>query len=250
MVERGEQIEKHGVIFALWDGEKIQLEERKKIGGKFFGYILVPGGAVEEGETLKEALFREVGEEYGVKALSYRKIGIYPNIEDNGILNVRHLYLVTKCIVQLPFSKYVDSHDDKVKWLMIGTFLIGMVPFIYIFARSISFIYVAQVIYGIGSGLAFPTWLGLWTSHLDKKHESFEWSLYSTLTGLGTAVTASIGAVIAQYIGFIYTFALVGIMSLIGCFILFGLEKKKDKLDRINISHYHKIIKMGYKRHH
>ncbi|MBS3135234.1 MFS transporter [Candidatus Woesearchaeota archaeon] len=160
------------------------------------------------------------------------------------------LFLITKSIVQLPFSKYVDSHDDKVKWLMIGTFLIGMVPFIYIFARSISFIYVAQVIYGIGSGLAFPTWLGLWTSHLDKKHESFEWSLYSTLTGLGTAVTASIGAVIAQYIGFIYTFALVGIMSLIGCFILFGLEKKKDKLDRINISHYHKIIKMGYKRHH
>src|SRR3989338_11595327 len=58
------------------------------------------------------------------------------------------LFLITKSIVQLPFSKYVDSHDDKVKWLMIGTFLIGMVPFIYIFARSISFIYVAQVIYG------------------------------------------------------------------------------------------------------
>jgi len=112
MAERREQIEKHGVIFALWDGEKIQLEERKKIGGKFFGYILVPGGAVEEGETLKEALFREVGEEYGVKALSYRKIGVYPNIEDNGILNVRHLYLVTKWKGNLSNPENTNGHIE------------------------------------------------------------------------------------------------------------------------------------------
>ena len=112
------------------------------------------------------------------------------------------LFLVTKCLIQLPFSRYVDKHDEKVKWLILGTILIATVPFVYIFAKDIKLIYFAQIIFGIGSGLAYPTWLGLWSIHLDKDHESFEWALYSTLTGLGTAATAGIGAAIAQFIGF------------------------------------------------
>jgi len=159
------------------------------------------------------------------------------------------LFLVTKCLVQLPFSKYVDKHDDKVKWLIVGAFLVALVPFIYIFAHSIQSIYLAQVLQGIGSGLAYPTWLGLWSTHLDKKHESFEWSLYSTLTGLGTAATAAIGGAIAEFVGFSYTFALVGIMSLVGAFILFGLEKKEFSLKKIPIRHYHQRRHI-HKRHH
>jgi MFS family permease len=139
------------------------------------------------------------------------------------------LFLLTKCIIQLPFSKYVDTHDKKVNWLILGTFIIALVPFIYILANHIYFIYFAQILYGIGSGLAYPTWLGLWSTHLDKKHESFEWSLYSSLTGIGTAITAAIGALIAEFIGFVYTFLLVGIMALTGCFILFYLENKRKE---------------------
>lgn len=154
------------------------------------------------------------------------------------------LFIVTKCAVQLPFSKYVDMHKDKVKWLVIGAFLTAIVPFIYIFAENMSVIYIAQIIYGIGSGLVYPTWLGLWSTHLDKKHESFEWSLYSTITGLGTALAAAIGAAIAEYIGFNYTFVLVGIMSLIGCGILLNLERKNAILKKIGIETYHRKRKI------
>ncbi len=160
------------------------------------------------------------------------------------------LFLITKCIIQLPFSRYVDSHEDKVKWLIAGTFLIALVPFIYILSPSINYIYIAQIIHGIGSGLAYPTWLGLWSTHLDKRHESFEWSLYSTLTGLGTAVTAALGAAVAQFIGFAYTFTFGGIMALAGCLLLFGLEKKRAKVEKVKLTHYHKKRKMVDKMHH
>jgi DHA1 family quinolone resistance protein-like MFS transporter len=152
------------------------------------------------------------------------------------------LFLVTKCAVQLPFSRYVDRHEDKVKWLVVGTLIISAVPFIYIFAKHIYMIYFAEILYGFGSGLAYPTWLGLWSTNLDKKQESFEWSLYSTLTGLGTAATAAIGAAIAEFIGFTYTFIIVGIMSLLGCFILFGLERKKEKLEKVRYRYHKKEI--------
>lgn len=158
------------------------------------------------------------------------------------------LFLITKCTVQLPFSRYVDKHEDKVKWLLAGTCLVALVPFIYVFAKDVKMIYIAQILHGIGSGFAYPTWLGLWSTHLDRTHESFEWSLYSTLTGIGTAATAAIGAAIAEFIGFTYTFILVGAMTLLGCCILLGLEKKEQVLAKIKFIHYHnkrKLVSKG-----
>lgn len=138
------------------------------------------------------------------------------------------IFFITKSVIQLPFSRYVDTHDSKIKWLIVGSLLIALVPFIYIFASDIYYIYLAQFIYGIGSGLAYPTWLGLWSTHLDKNHESFEWSLYSTTIGIGTAAAASIGAALSDFVGFQFTFAVVGIMSLAGCIVLYVLEKQRN----------------------
>ena len=160
------------------------------------------------------------------------------------------LFLITKSVIQLPFSKYVDRHDDKVKWLIVGLFLITLVPFIYLFAKNVQWIYIAQIIHGIGSGLAYPTWLGLWSTHLDKKHESYEWSLYSTLTGIGTAITAAVGAAIAEFFGFAFTLMFAGLMSAFGWAVLFGLEKKEEKLDKVHIMHYHRKAKMIHRKHH
>ena len=159
------------------------------------------------------------------------------------------IFLLVKSVIQLPFSKYVDSHSykERLRWLIIGSFLVSMVPFIYIFSKHIYLIFLAQVVYGLGSGLAYPTWLGLWSTHLDKKKESFEWSLYSTMTGLGTALTAAIGAALAQFVGFNFTFLFVGVLSLIGCMMLFEIDRRKNKLEVLFASNYNKKRKLVHK---
>jgi len=142
------------------------------------------------------------------------------------------LFLLVKSLVQLPFSRNVDKMTDvaRGRWLLLGTLLIATVPFIYIFSSSITFIYLAQVLHGAGSGLAYSAWLGIWSTHLDKGRESYEWSLYSTMVGIGTAVSAFIGGFVAQYIGFQLTFALVGVFAIIGCGFLFVLLRQKKNL--------------------
>ena len=160
------------------------------------------------------------------------------------------LFLITKSVVQLPFSRYVDKHDHKVRWLIVGTLIITTIPFLYIFLNDIKYIYLVQMLHGIGSGLAYPTWLGLWSTNLDRKHESFEWSLYSTLSGIGTSITGIVGAAIAEYLGFKFTFALVGFMSLLGSLILLGLEKKKEKLKTTTLKHYHTKRKLVNRKNH
>lgn len=159
------------------------------------------------------------------------------------------LFLLTKCCVQLPFSRYVDKHEDKVKWLIVGMLLLSVIPFIYIFTKDVKYIYCAQILHGLASGLAYPTWLGLWSVNLDKGNESFEWSLYSTLTGLGTALTAAVGAAIAEIMGFTYTFIIVGLMALLGCSVLFFMEAKKEKSAKISLARYLKMRKHSHQKH-
>ena len=134
------------------------------------------------------------------------------------------LFLVTKSLVQLPFSRYIDNSKKKTRWLIVGTALIAAVPVMYIFIDNIYQVYLAETLYGIGSGLAYPTWVGLWSLNLNPGKESFEWSVYSTSTGLGTAATAAAGAALASFAGFTATFILTGLLCLLGCGILLMLD--------------------------
>lgn len=139
------------------------------------------------------------------------------------------LFWIVKSLFQLPVSKYVDKHgfNYSIKLLIGSTFFISLVPILYIFSKHINLIFLAQIIHGLASGLAYPAWLGIWSTHLDKGKESYEWSMYSTLVSVGTAISGAIGAAVAEFIGFTMTFILVGLVSLVGCLILINLTKKK-----------------------
>jgi len=157
------------------------------------------------------------------------------------------LYLLVKALVQIPFSRYVDNRENKVKWLHIGTFLIVTVPFQYLFAKNILSIYIAQIIYGIGAGIAASAWLSLWSTHLDKHHEGFEWSVYSATVGLGTALSAFLGATLATYMGFKFTMFIMGTLSFIGLIVLLYVENKNynENLDPVDVQmQYHKRQKL------
>jgi DHA1 family quinolone resistance protein-like MFS transporter len=139
------------------------------------------------------------------------------------------IYFFTKSIIELPFSRYVDSHDRSKFWLVLGTICTAAVPFVYVFATRIEHIYLAQVLYGIGSGLAFPTWLGLWSTHLDRHHESYEWSLYQTLAGVGAGGAAAIGSALAEWVGFQATFIIVGVFSVASSLVLLFLQNDRTR---------------------
>lgn len=138
------------------------------------------------------------------------------------------VFLIVKSFVQLPFSKYIDrNHSSRVRWLIVGGAIMTVVPFLYAVVGSVYPFYIAQVLYGIGSGLAYPTWLSLWSTNLDKGKESYEWTLYSTVTSLGVALAGTVGGLIADAYGFSLTFSFVGVLAAIGTMLLFRLERAK-----------------------
>lgn len=138
------------------------------------------------------------------------------------------IFLLTKSLTQVPIAWVIDRRKGEVDdfWVMIaGSLIIALSAFLFIFAKTISHILLIQIISGFGTALSYPSWLAIFTRHVDYHKEGFEWSIYFTLTDLGGALAAGLGGTIANYLGFQPLFLLVGLLSLLGTAFLFVTYK-------------------------
>ncbi|MEY4723215.1 MAG: hypothetical protein RLZZ324_728, partial [Candidatus Parcubacteria bacterium] len=88
-------------------------------------------------------------------------------------------------------------------FLIGGITLAGVVQLLYFFfAREVWHIYALNVLDGLAYAMQVPTWLAIYTRHIDKKHEGTEWMLHSNAIGLGYAAAAALGGVLAERFGF------------------------------------------------
>jgi MFS family permease len=143
------------------------------------------------------------------------------------------LVQICKVIVEFPLARYLDRNHgeyDDFYSLIFGSVLIAIVPFAYLWASSITHIYFIQALYGVGIAFVIPPWYAIFSRHLDKMHESFEWTLDSISIGLAAAGAAALGGIIAQRFGFEAVFVLGGIFAVLGglmqIFIFKDLKKK------------------------
>ncbi len=156
------------------------------------------------------------------------------------------IFLIVKSALQLPLSHYIDKKRNKISLLLLGTLIVVSVPFFYALSKNITYIYITQVIYGIGASMAYPAWFSLFSMHLDKKHRGFEWSLWSSGVNLGMALTAYMGAVIAVKYNFKTLFYITGIISFIGMIVLLFLSKKYLKDVKEVEEKFGKIFKLKH----
>lgn len=135
------------------------------------------------------------------------------------------IFMITHALLQILFA-YKFNPKDRLWMLRLGTALFILVPLGYIFSTTIYHIYTIEFIYGIAAAFAYPSWSSLFTSNLEKGKRGFQYSIYSSSVSIGTAITAGVGALLAEKIGFEWVFAITGLFALVGFFILMKLEKK------------------------
>lgn len=134
------------------------------------------------------------------------------------------IYLASKSIFQIPISILIDKTEGEridFWFLFTGSLIMSVSLFFYLTVSLPWHIYLISLIYGLGNALADSSWSGLFTRNIVRDRESFAWSLSSTVSDLGEAGAALIGAIIAQYLGFDKLFWIVGSVSLAGTFFLF-----------------------------
>ena len=138
------------------------------------------------------------------------------------------IYWGVKSILQIPFGKYLDKvkgERDDLWFVVIGNVLAALAVFGYIFSFLPWHVYLCQGIYSLGMAMNIPGWCAIFTRHIDKGKEAFEWSTRSTFIGIGAGISGALGGVIAAKLGFNILFTGVGIFALASAFFPFLIYK-------------------------
>lgn len=137
------------------------------------------------------------------------------------------IYLLTKSIMQIPVAYYIDKirgeKDDF--WLMyIFSAVIALLPLSYLFISTPTHLFIVQFLLGLFSAFTFPTFMAIFTRHIDRKKEGTEWGVYYTLVDLTSAAMAIVGGYVASSFGFRSLIILVVIISFIGTSLLLPIK--------------------------
>lgn len=138
-------------------------------------------------------------------------------------------YWTVKSFLQIPIGQYLDKHrgeKDDFWFMVFGTFLSGLTPFGYLISFQAWHIYGFQVIHALGMAMAVPSWSALFTRHIDKGKEAFEWSVRSTSLGFGAGIAGALGGILAALFGFQIIFVLVGVFTMISAGLLVLIRKE------------------------
>ena len=137
------------------------------------------------------------------------------------------IYLFTKSIFQIPFSTMIDKMRGEFVdfWFMfVGTVFSALLPLSYLFIHTPMQLYVIQFFCGIAAAASFPSFMGLFTKHIDKHKEGSEWGIYYTLTDLCAAGAAVIGGTMAVTFGFHMLIVVVACVGLLSAFFLLPIR--------------------------
>ncbi|OGN01117.1 MAG: hypothetical protein A3B91_02690 [Candidatus Yanofskybacteria bacterium RIFCSPHIGHO2_02_FULL_41_29] len=143
---------------------------------------------------------------------------------------------IFKVGLQIPIARYLDKNHgefDDFYSMVIGSILISLSPFMYLFASTANHIYIIHAIFGIGLAFFVPPRLAIFARHLDKEQENLEWSLKSVALGVSVAGAAALGGILAQRFGFSLVFIIGGIVTTIGTIIELKIFKDlREKVPR------------------
>lgn len=132
------------------------------------------------------------------------------------------IYWVVKSIFEIPIGKFLDKRRgerDDLIFLVIGYLIVALAHFGYTQATLSWHVYIIEGIYAFGMAMAMPGWSAIFTRHIDKGKEGFEWSIEHVTYAIGMAITSAVGGVFAARFGFNTVFIITGFIAMIGALL-------------------------------
>lgn len=137
------------------------------------------------------------------------------------------IFLFTRGAFQIPIAHFIDKvrgeRDDF--WLMIiFTLCIALTPLLYLVINTPLQLYAVQFVLGFFTAFTFPSFMAIFTRHIDKSKAGTAWSVYFTLTDFVSAALAALGGYIAAAQGFTTLIISVVVISVIGSLLLWPIK--------------------------
>jgi MFS family permease len=152
------------------------------------------------------------------------------------------IYWIVKSVLQLPVARMIDRNHGEIDdyyYLLAGMILGAGVMSLYYFADRVWHVYALQAMFGIADAMLVPPFYAIFTRHVDRGAEGFEWSLRSSFSyGGGAALGGALGGLLVALIGYSSIFLVAAAVYLMSAMLLIFLKpyilpKAKSPVERV-----------------
>ena len=135
------------------------------------------------------------------------------------------IYWIVKSVLQIPIARWLDARSGEIDdfWaLVMGNTASGIITIgFFFFGTELWHLYLYEALIGVADAFTIPPLYAIFSRHIDKDHEGFEWSIRSSFSfGAGSAIGGALGGIIAGIYGFRSVFLLAGLGAIASSFIL------------------------------
>ncbi len=137
------------------------------------------------------------------------------------------IYLVVKSVMQIPAASIIDKirgEKDDFWILFVGSLLGALIPLLYLIIHTPIQLYLVEAFYGLVIAFTFPSYMAIYTRHIDKEKEATSWGMYFTLNDFSAAVAASVGGIVAELVGFQPLIIGAVFFSILGVLLIFPIR--------------------------
>jgi MFS family permease len=143
------------------------------------------------------------------------------------------IFSIVKSVVQIPSAKKIDetvTEADDSLMMIAGAILGTMATFGFMFVTREFHLYLLAVVNGFSAAFMMAAYYAVFSRHVDRGKESYEWSLFSIVPlTLASAAGGVIGGLFADRFGFPMTFFTAGSLAAIATVLLVFLHPVLSK---------------------
>lgn len=141
-------------------------------------------------------------------------------------------YWISKSFIEIPIGRFLDKNEgerDDFMFMFVGLLVVSFVPLGFLVSTEPWHIYMLQVVHAIGMAMTLPSWLAIFTRHIDKSKEAFEWSIETTSISMGAGIAGGLGGVVASVFGFDVLFMFVSGITFFSALLLLLVRNNVSK---------------------
>jgi MFS family permease len=163
------------------------------------------------------------------------------------------VYWIAKALLIVPIGRFLDRFDgekDDLYFIIIGSVLIAGAVFGYLYVTQAWQIYLLQLLLALGVAMNEPAYMAVFTRHIDKGKEAFEWGARSSIMGVGIGIGGALGGIVAKNFGFYFLFLAIGFVLIVSSVLPFLIlsdvtKSKKTKKRKKPQTLWQRIIALG-----
>ena len=127
------------------------------------------------------------------------------------------VHILVRVVFELASGRYLSQSSETKKFItaIAGTSLLSIAYLGFSYTQTAIQLYFFAGLTGMGLGIATPAKNSLFSLHLDKSKESFEWGMYDATVFMAMALAAIVGGFIATNYGFPLLFQLAAVVNAI-----------------------------------